>query len=201
MSTETARLQQFKLSIRPWVPSKKIGLFYKNLSLKVAILDIGYFGALNAILVCHSFHVTNKKVLFLLKCQILSQTSGYLCIGAPDRKYQICLNIAVRNATFKGQNSFWKCHRSGTKNFQNFKELRRAYYTSNQGIGWRDNADEDGEDDVGDAGEDVGVEVVGEEELVVGGVTTFAAASSVAPKPHNQKPTSVFSFMPIFFKI
>ena len=101
MSTETARLQQFKLSIRPWVPSKKIGLFYKNLSLKVAILDIGYFGALNAILVCHSFHVTNKKVLFLLKCWILSQTSGYLCIGAPDRKYQICLNIAVRNATFK----------------------------------------------------------------------------------------------------
>ena len=88
------------------------------------------------------------------------------------------------------------------KNFQNLiKELRRAYYTSNQGIGWCDNADEDGEDDVGDAGEDVGVEVVGEEELVVGGVTTFAAASSVAPKPHNQKPTSVFSYMPIFFKI
>ena len=107
MSTETARLQQFKLSIRPWVPSKKIGLFYKNLSLKVAILDIGYFGALNAILVCHSFHVTNKNFSFLLKCWILSQTSGYLCIGAPDRKYQICLNIAVRNATFKGQISFW----------------------------------------------------------------------------------------------
>ena len=47
-----------------------------------------------------------------------------------------------------------------------------------------DDVDEDDGDDVDD------LEVAGEER-VVGGVTTIAAASSVAPKPHNKKQTKL----------
>ena len=56
-------------------------------------------------------------------------------------------------------------------------------------------ADGDGDDVVSDVDDgdldddDVDDSEVGWEERVVGGVTTIAAASSVAPKPHNQKQT------------
>ena len=50
-----------------------------------------------------------------------------------------------------------------------------------------DNHGDDDEDVDEDNGDDVDDLEVAGEERVVGGVTTIAAASSVAPKPHNQK--------------
>ena len=44
-------------------------------------------------------HDPKARSNFYQNARFSRRQSGYLCIGATDRKYQTCLNIPLRNAT------------------------------------------------------------------------------------------------------